>query len=138
MATTTNAATDPADRPGVARAHGALARVTLLWGLVQFFLAGLAAFGGTSWDPHAASGTIMTLLTLIVLILAAVGRRSALQASLVLFGLMIVQNILGGVGDDVPVLGALHPLNGMAILGTAALAAAGRPVRFGRAAHAVR
>lgn len=119
------------DRPGIARVHRALALLTLAWGLVQFFLAGYAAFGGSSFDTHAASGTLMTLLALIVMVLAAVGRRSALQASTILFFLMIVQNILGGVGDDAPVLGALHPINGLLILGTAMLAAAGRPVRMG-------
>ena len=56
------------------------------------------------------------------------GRRSALQASAVLFLLMIVQNVLGAVGTDGPVLGALHPVNGLVILGVAASRAAGRPV----------
>jgi hypothetical protein len=116
------------DRPGIAGVHRALALVALAWGLVQFFLAGYAAFGGSSFDAHAASGTLMTLLTLVVLVLAAVGRRSALQASAVLFGLMVVQNLLGAVGTDAPVLGALHPLVGLLVLGVAMLAAAGRPV----------
>ena len=116
------------DRPEVARVHRALALLALAWGIVQFLLAGYAAFGGSSFDAHSASGTLMTLLALIILILAAVGRRSALQASAVLLLLMIVQNVLGAAGTDVPVLGALHPVNGLLILGVAGLAAAGRPV----------
>jgi hypothetical protein len=40
---------------------------------------------------------------------------------------MILQNVLGAVGEDAPVLGALHPLNGLIILGAAMTAAAGRP-----------
>lgn len=119
------------DRSGVARAHRALALLALAWGLLQFFLAGYAAFGGSSFDAHAASGTLMTILTLVIMILAAAGRRSALQASAVLFVLMIVQNVLGAAGTDAPVLGALHPINGLAILGVSMLAAAGRPVRVG-------
>jgi hypothetical protein len=116
------------DRPGVARVHRGLAFVALAWGILQFFLAGYAAFGGSSFDAHSASGSFMGLLTLVILILAAVGHRSALQASAVLFVLMIVQSILGGVGTDAPALGALHPVVGLLILGVASLAAAGRPV----------
>jgi hypothetical protein len=56
-----------------------------------------------------------------------VGRREALQASAVLFGLMIVQNVLGATGTDAPVLGALHPLVGLIILGAGMSAAAGTP-----------
>jgi hypothetical protein len=41
---------------------------------------------------------------------------------------MIVQNVLGAVGHSAPVLGALHPVNGLAIMGVAMLAATGRPI----------
>jgi Family of unknown function (DUF6220) len=112
---------------GVAGAHRALALLFVVGGVVQFILAGYAAFGGSDWDPHAAFGTVLTVIALIVLILAVVGRRPALQASAILFGLMILQNILGAVGDSAPALGALHPLNGLIILGAGMSAAAGRP-----------
>jgi hypothetical protein len=115
----------------VARWHRALALLFLAGGVVQFFLAGLAAFGGTDWDPHRTWGGVLTVLSLVILILAIVGRRQALQASAILFGLMVVQNILGGVGTDAPVLGALHPIVGLAILGVAMLASAGSRVRLG-------
>jgi hypothetical protein len=82
-------------------------------------------FGGSSFDAHKTVGDILSALSLIVLILAAVGRREALQSSAILFVLMILQNILGAVGDDAPALGALHPLNGLAIIGAAMSAAAG-------------
>jgi hypothetical protein len=112
---------------GVARAHRVLALLFLAAGIVQFVLAGYAAFGGSGWDPHRILGSILTALALIVLILAAAGRRPALQSSAILFGLMIVQNVLGAVGTDAPVLGALHPVVGLVILGAAMTAAAGRP-----------
>ena len=120
----------PETPSGVAKAHRALALLFLaLAALVQFFLAGLAAFGHESWDPHAAMGSVLGILALVVLVLAAIGRREALQASAVLFGLMVLQTVLGAAGQDVAVLGALHPINGLLILASAMLAASGRPLR---------
>jgi Family of unknown function (DUF6220) len=112
---------------GVAGAHRVLSLLFVAGGVAQFILAGYSAFGGSNWDAHSIWGSVLTVLALIVLILAAVGRRPALQASAILFGLMILQNVLGAVGDDAPVLGALHPLNGLIILGAGMSAAAGRP-----------
>lgn len=124
---------------GVARAHRVLALLFLVAAaLVQFFLAGLAAFGHSSWDAHKAVGSALTLVALIILVLAVIGRRQALEASAALFVLMIVQTVLGAAGNDVSILGALHPVNGLLILGAAMLAASGRPLRgaHGRSARA--
>jgi hypothetical protein len=118
---------------GVAQAHRILAFVVFGGGILQFLLAGYAAFGGSSYDAHAGIGTLITVIALIVLILAFVGRREAVPASALLFGLMVLQNIFGAVGRDAPVLGALHPVNGLLILGAAMAAAAGRPI--GRPHH---
>jgi hypothetical protein len=112
---------------GVAGAHRGVALFFVAGGVVQFVLAGYSAFGGSDWDPHAIWGSALTAIALVILILAVVGRREALQSSAILFGLMIVQSVLGAVGTDVPVLGALHPLVGLVILGAAMTAAAGRP-----------
>jgi hypothetical protein len=112
---------------GVAGAHRVLSLLFVAGGVAQFILAGYSAFGGSNWDAHSIWGSVLILLALIILILAAVGRRPALQASAILFVLMIVQNVLGAVGTDAPVLGALHPLNGLIILGAGMSAAAGRP-----------
>ena len=116
---------------GLARAHRIVALGFLAGALVQFFLAGYAAFGGTDWEPHEMWGWVLVAIALVVLVLAAAGRREALAASALLFGLMLVQYALGAVGEDVPILGALHPLNALAILGAAMLSAAGRRPRFG-------
>ena len=125
--------TEPSTGSGVARAHRILAHVFLgVAALVQFFLAGLIAFGHGGVDAHAGIGTLLTDLALVLAVLAYVGRRAALQASLVLLGLMIVQNVLGAAGDSVAVLGALHPVNGLLILGAAVLTMLGRPVRPAR------
>lgn len=122
---------DPRPAGGVARAHRGLALLFLALVVVQFFLAGLGAFGAESYSAHRGLGDALGLLGLVLLILAAVGRREALQASAVLFVLLIVQAILGGAGDDVGVLGGLHPVNALAILGVGSLTAAGAPLRFG-------
>jgi hypothetical protein len=126
-----SAPTSPRSTGGAARAHRFLAIAILFGALVQFFLAGLAAFGADPdvWDGHAGFGSVLTLLGLVLLILAAVRRKEALQASAVLFGLFIVQHVLGAAGREVEIIGAFHPLNGLLILGVAVLAAAGRRVK---------
>jgi hypothetical protein len=120
---TTSARPEPAG--GVPRAHRLLALFFLAGAVVQFFLAGLGVFGETSYDAHKIWGGVLTVVALVVLILAFAGRREALQASVILFVLMIVQNILGGSGFDAPILGAFHPVVGLAVLGAAGAAAAG-------------
>src|SRR5881227_1108267 len=102
---------------GVGRAHRVLALVVMAGGVLQFLLAGYAVFADSSFDAHAAVGTALTVVALIVLVLAFVGRREAVPASALLFGLFVLQNVLGAVGDSAPALGALHPVNGLAILG---------------------
>jgi hypothetical protein len=124
---TTSARSEPSG--GVARAHRLLALLFLAGAVVQFFLAGLGTFGETSYEPHQAWGTVLTAISLIVLILAFVGRREAVQSSAILFVLMIVQNLLAGFGEDAPIVGAFHPVVGLAVLGAAMTAASG--TRFG-------
>jgi hypothetical protein len=96
--------------------------------IVQFFLAGAGAFGAKdegyekagSFDPHAAVGSILTVVALLLLIAAAVARpsRNLVIASGLIFVLMILQNVLGATGADARwVTGALHPVNGLIITG---------------------
>jgi hypothetical protein len=112
----------------VARIHRGLAFFFLAVGLVGFFLAGLGAFGAESFDAHRGSGSLMVLLSLILLILAAVGRREVLTQSAVLFGLMLVQMGLALAGEDIGVLGGLHPVNGLLVLFVAHQVARGLPL----------
>ena len=114
----------------VASAHRGLAFLFLLIGIVAFFLAGTGAFGA-SFDAHRVSGTVLTALSLVLVILAAVGRREALVQSAVLLGLMLVQNVLAVVGDEVEIIGGLHPINGLLILFVAHQTARGLPLPFG-------
>src|SRR3712207_203894 len=100
----------------LARIHRGLAFLFLAVGIVAFFLAGLGAFGAESFDAHRGSGSLLVPLSLILLILAAAGRREALPQSAALFGLMILQMVLAVAGEDVAFLGGLHPVNGLLVL----------------------
>ena len=113
----------------VARAHRGLAFLFLAVGVIAFFLAGLGAFG-EGFEPHQASGSLLVLLSLVLLILAAIGRKEAVKQSAALFGLMILQMVLAIAGEDVSVLGGLHPVNGLLILFVAHQTARALPLPF--------
>ena len=113
----------------VARAHRGLAFFFLAVGVIAFFLAGLGAFG-EGFDAHRGSGSLLLLLSLVLLILAAIGRKEAVKQSAALFALMIVQMLLAIAGEDVSVLGGLHPVNGLLILFVAHQVARGLPLPF--------
>jgi hypothetical protein len=114
----------------VAKAHRGLAFLFLAIGLVAFFLAGMGAFG-EGFDAHRGSGSLLLGLSLILLVLAAIGRRDVLGQSAILFGLMIVQMLLSVAGENVSILGGLHPINGLLILFVAHQVARGLPLHFG-------
>ena len=112
--------------------HGIL---TYLFGVllvVQFFLAGLGAFttvhnkkySDNNFAAHGILGTALVVLALVVMILALMGRWSAwaTRASVVLFGLMVLQFVLGvaGAGSS-PVLGGLHAVNALLIAAVTAV-----------------
>jgi hypothetical protein len=104
--------------------------------LLQIAFAGFAAFdvaeqlssAGTSvdeeafddsWGLHTGFGYLILLgglVTFILALAARVGRQRVLQ-SLGLFVLLIVQILLAWFGSEVPIIGALHPLNALLILG---------------------
>ena len=109
--------------------HRGLGFLFLGLALLQFFLAGLGVFGDDGYDPHLAVGSALTLISLILVILAAIGRRESLIPSAVLFVLMLIQTVLAHI--EVTVLNALHPLNGLLILFVAHQAARGLPLPIG-------
>jgi Family of unknown function (DUF6220) len=104
----------------------------LLLGVVQIFLAGLGVFslqgqelgatGETAFNPHRSLGFGMGGLALIILILALIARpgaRSIVLAVVMFLLAFLAQSLLGGLGEDTPVFGGLHALDGLAILGIA-------------------
>ncbi len=95
--------------------------------VLQLFLAGLGAFetvhnkkfNDNNFGPHGIVGTILVLVALLIALVAVGGRWSptATKLSGGLFGLMILQFILGVAGaGSAPVLGGLHVLNAIVIV----------------------
>ena len=113
-----------------AKAHQGLAFLTLAAGILAFFLAGLGAFG-EGFDAHRGSGSLLLVLSLVLLILAFVGRREAVVQSAVLLGLMILQMLLAVLGTETSsFFGALHPVNGLLVLFVAHQTARALPLPF--------
>jgi hypothetical protein len=122
-----------------------LAGLFVVGAVVQFFLAGLGVFGtGEAFGVHATVGTILAFASVVLFVLAGVlalsgreARRSAGLAALLVV-LMVVQYALVELFSGVvPPLAALHPVNGLLVLGAALLLALERrqpPSRSGQAA----
>lgn len=111
-----------------------LAGLFVAGAVLQFFLAGLGVFGtGASFETHATVGTILALASIVLLILAGVlaltgnlaWQKAGLAALLVV--VMVVQYALVELfSEAVPALAALHPVNGLLVLGVAYVLAFGR------------
>jgi hypothetical protein len=119
-------------RRGAASVYKVLIALYAAAVVVQIFLAGLGIFdaipdegesvSSDTWEDkievHAGVGWFLflgSLLLLIVILIAWTGPRS-IGATFGLALLVFIQQILGAAGQDVPVLGALHPINGVLIL----------------------
>jgi hypothetical protein len=94
-------------------------------GIIQVFLAGLGVFNDPrSFVTHREFGYLFGWLTLVALILALVGgapRRITGPVALLLL-LFALQSVFVAIRADLPVVAALHPLNGFLLLGTATVA----------------
>ena len=102
----------------LALAQRLIASLTALMIVAQFFLAGAGAFGATSFDAHRTIGSLAVLVALVGLVLSApTGRHRGHTAAV--FGLLVVQALLGSLGGDEPWIGALHGLNAIAVMGAA-------------------
>ena len=93
-----------------------LAAIYLAGVVVQFFLAGLGTFGATTFDAHRAVGLGLGLVSLIMLVLAFVGKvpRSLIALTFTLFGLNVVQLVLAQI--DIEEIAALHVVNALAVV----------------------
>jgi hypothetical protein len=109
------------------RAHQSLSWIILVCCVLQFFYAGLAVFGVTDFGLHALGGAVLVLLALLNLGLAF-ANRPLLKRTALFLGLMIVQGGLVHLRDSLPIIAAIHPVNGLALLYVAyGLARAPRP-----------
>lgn len=87
--------------------------------IVQIFLAGLGVFDDpTSFVTHREFGYLFGWLTLIILVLALLGRtpRRVIGLCALLLVLFAFQSVFVALREDLPSIAALHPLNGFAIL----------------------
>ena len=109
------------------KAHTGLVYLFAFLLVIQFFLAGLGAFetvhnkkfNDNNFGPHGILGTLLVLVALIIMILAVAGRWTPVTTKLsaALFGLMVIQLILGVSGaGSAPVLGGLHAVNALVIV----------------------
>ena len=88
---------------------------------VAVFLAGAGVFGATTnFDAHRVLGTIVELETLVLLVLALVGRVWRAPAA-ALFVLAVIQGFLVRFSNGW--LKALHPVNALVIYGLVAFLA---------------
>ena len=90
--------------------------------VIQVFLAGLGVFDDPhSFITHRDFGYAFGWLTLVVLILALVGRstRRITGLAALLLVQFALQSVFIAVRADLPAVAALHPLNGFALLGVA-------------------
>ena len=94
----------------------ALAAFYLAGVVVQFFLAGLGAFGATTFDAHRGLGFALGIGSLAMLVLALFGRlpRFLVLLTVLLVGLNVLQSILANI--DVEEIAALHVVNALAIV----------------------
>jgi uncharacterized protein DUF6220 len=103
-----------------------IALLFLAGAVLQFFLAGLGVFGAASFGPHKTVGKLLALASLILLVLAAIlaltGGLSRGRVGLpaLLLALMILQwSLVEAFSVSAPALAALHPVNGLLVLGVA-------------------
>jgi hypothetical protein len=104
----------------------------LVLGAAQIFLAGLGVFrlndlqasSQTAFAPHRAVGFAMGGVALLVLIAALIARLGARVVGLAVALAVLanlVQSLLAGLAGNTAVYGGLHALDGLAIIGIAAL-----------------
>lgn len=84
---------------------------------VQFLLAGMAVFGaGAGFEIHSTMGGVLGLPVILVAVLSFTQTLKEHRGpALLLLALYVLQITLAALGRDLPMLGALHPLNGVAM-----------------------
>jgi hypothetical protein len=83
---------------------------------VQFFLAGAGAFGATSYHAHRQLGTALVAVGALALLAAIFSRRDVRLAA-ALEGMLVLQFVLGRLGEHHPWIGALHGVAAIAVAG---------------------
>jgi hypothetical protein len=83
---------------------------------VQVFLAGLGVFSREGFGAHQGFGYLFGWLTVVMLVLAIAGRtgRRLIGLSALTLVMFALQSVFVLVRDDLPIVAALHPVNGVA------------------------
>lgn len=105
----------------VSNSHFIVSILTLSSVVAEFFLAGLGVFGATTFSLHKVTGEVIMLASFLLLLLSIIGLlgRKRILFSLLLVILMLIQNVLVHVHN--PYIEAVHPLNGLAVMGISAM-----------------
>jgi hypothetical protein len=120
-------------RRGASAGYRWLLLLFLVAGVVQIFLAGLGVFhlhaygldapaGDSALDPHRTLGFTMSgiaVLILVVALVARLGARLVVLAAVLVLQTAFLQSLLVTLGDDSPVWGGLHALDGLLAMGVA-------------------
>jgi hypothetical protein len=106
-------------RTGAYTALLVVASIFVVCLVVQVFLAGLGVFDSPSaFLTHATFGYVIEWLTLVMLLIAVFGRLGRRLIGLTALTLvqLVLQSVFVAVRDTYPVVAALHPVNGFAVL----------------------
>lgn len=87
--------------------------------VLQFYLAGAALFGVTTFQLHRQLGDALGAAILLLLIAALITRagRRVIGLAAVLTALVVVQLVLPSLRSGVPWVAALHVVNAVALVG---------------------
>jgi len=109
--------------------------------VIEFYLAGAALFGATTFQPHRALGVGLAAAILLLLLVALIARpgRRVVGLAAVLTGLTILQVLLPSLRGGLPWVSALHALNAVALASvTVNIArASGQPAKASRSREAL-
>ena len=107
-------------------AYPVVAGLFVACAVIQVFLAGLGVFDDpNAFITHRNFGYLFGWLTLVLLVISLVGRmpRRFVGLAVLILVLFSLQSVFVALRQDMPVVAALHPLNGFLILGVATYAA---------------
>ena len=107
-------------------AYPVVAGLFVACAIIQVFLAGLGVFDDpSSFITHRNFGYVIGWLTLVLLVVALVGRmpRRFVGMAVLLLVLFSLQSVFVALREDMPAVAAFHPLNGFFILAVAGIAA---------------
>ena len=109
----------------IAWIYTGLAWVVLAGLLLQFYLAGTALFGATTFAAHRSLGMTLALPVVALPLLAIAGRMGwrLIGISALLLVLTVVQMRLPDLRDNISWVAALHPVTALALGGVTSVCA---------------